>query len=140
MSEEPTESRPIPLIGDISLQYGQVIEHALDAGFLPQTIAGLDGAYQQRLSRGSHHIRLIGYLFGVEAKDQLKTLQEAAAAGETLTFSADIAVAPGTAAGCHYPVQGARRSGFAEPLPVRNSHCGITAATASGPGKRLRWT
>ena len=93
MSEEPTESRPIPLIGDISLQYGQVIEHALDAGFLPQAIAGLDGAYQQRLSRGSHQIRLIGYLFGAEAKDQLKALQEAAAGGETLTFSADIAAA-----------------------------------------------
>ena len=93
MSTEPTESRAIPLLGDISLAYGQVIEHALDAGFVAMPVAGLEGSYMQRLRRGSHQIRLVGVLFGPEAKDQLKTLQEAASTGEALTFAADISEA-----------------------------------------------
>lgn len=84
------ESRPIPLLGDVSLAYGQRVEHALDAGFVGLPVAGLEGALQQRLARGSHRIRLEGLLVGEEALDALETLQQAAADGEELTFSADI--------------------------------------------------
>jgi len=84
------ESRPIPLLGDIPLEYGQAIEHALDAGFVSLPIVGLEGELQQRLSRRSHRIRISGYLVGEDAAEKLKTLQQAAAKGEALTFSADI--------------------------------------------------
>jgi len=88
-----SESRPIPLLGDISLEYGQMIEHTLDGGFVPVRIAGLDGELQQRLSRRGHRIRLQGYLIGEDAAGQLETLQKAAAAGEELTFASDITTA-----------------------------------------------
>ncbi len=84
------ETRPIPLLGDISLDFGQVIEHSVDAGFVSLGVPGLAGEVQQRSARRSHRVKLEGYLHGEEARDQLGTLQEAAAAGEELTFSADI--------------------------------------------------
>lgn len=82
--------RPIPLLGDISLEFVQRIEHALAGGFAPTRIAGLPGELQQRVSRPSHRIRIAGLLSGAEAADQLKTLQEAAQSGEELSFAADI--------------------------------------------------
>lgn len=88
-----SESRPIPLLGDISLEYGQVIEHALDGGFVPVRIAGLDGELQQRLSRRGHRVRIQGYLIGEDAATQLETMQKAAAAGEELTFASNITTA-----------------------------------------------
>ncbi len=88
-----SESRPIPLLGDISLEYGQSIEHSIESGFVPVRIAGLDGELQQRLSRRGHRIRIGGYLIGEEAAAQLETLQKAATAGEELTFASDITTA-----------------------------------------------
>lgn len=82
--------RPIPLLGDISLEYVQRIEHALDAGFAATPIAGLDGELQQRLGRRSHVVRIAGLLLGDGARDALGTLQTAARSGEELTFAADI--------------------------------------------------
>ncbi|HXG24676.1 MAG TPA: hypothetical protein VNJ09_08995 [Chthonomonadales bacterium] len=82
--------RPIPLLGDISLEFVQRIEHTLESGFAPTRIAGLPGELQQRTGRSSHRIRIAGLLIGAEAADRLKTLQEAAQGGEELSFAADI--------------------------------------------------
>ena len=82
-----------PLLGDLSLEYVHRIEHALDGGFVGTRIAGLPGEVQQRAARGSHQIFLCGVLFGEEARDELDTLQRAAAVGEELTFVADITTA-----------------------------------------------
>jgi len=83
-------SRPIPLLGDISLEYVQQIEHSLDAGFVSTRIPGLEGELQQRYGRPSHHVRIAGLLVGDSARDNLGTLQKAAQTGEELTFAADI--------------------------------------------------
>jgi hypothetical protein len=83
-------TRPIPLLGDISLQYVQHIEHSLDAGFASSRIAGLEGELQQRSGRPSHYIYIEGVLIGETTRDDLGTLQTAAQTGEELTFAADI--------------------------------------------------
>src|SRR5829696_6227414 len=83
-------SRPIPLLGDISLEYVQRIEHSIDAGFAPLRIAGLDGELQQRSGRPSHRITIEGVLIGDGAREALGTLQTASHTGEELTFAADI--------------------------------------------------
>jgi hypothetical protein len=82
--------RPVPLLGGISLEMVQRIEHSLDGGFADTQIAGLDGELQQRTSRRSHRIVIRGVLSGDAAADELKELQEAAAAGAELDFSSDI--------------------------------------------------
>lgn len=87
------QTRPIPLLGDISLAYVQRIEHELDSGFVPLRIAGLAGELLQRSGRASHRIRVAGELFGETAADDLAKLQAAAAAGEELTFASDITTA-----------------------------------------------
>src|ERR1051325_8866441 len=86
-------TRPVPLLGDISLQYVQRLEHSMDAGFSPLRIVGLDGELQQRSSRGSHHVRISGLLIGESAKDDLGKLQAAAQKGDEMTFAADITTA-----------------------------------------------
>lgn len=83
-------TRPIPLLGDISLQYVQHIEHSLETGFVSSRIAGLEGELQQRSGRPSHKVRIEGVLLGETARDDLGTLQAAAQTGEELTFAADI--------------------------------------------------
>ena len=86
-------ARPIPLLGDVPLEFVQSIEHVLDAGFVSTPIAGLEGELQQRASRGSHRIAIDGVLFGDAAADALGTLQAAAAGGEEIAFAADVAAA-----------------------------------------------
>lgn len=83
-------SRSIPLLGGISLELVQRIEHSLDGGFAPTPVAGLAGDLQQRSNRRSHRIDIAGVLFGEKALDELKKLQDAASAGAELDFSADI--------------------------------------------------
>ena len=83
-------TRPIPLLGDISLSYVQQMEQSLDAGFTGIRIAGLDGEVQQRSGRPSHHVRIAGLLIGASAKDDLGKLQKATQTGDELAFSADI--------------------------------------------------
>jgi hypothetical protein len=83
----------VPLLGDMQLDVVQSIEHVLDAGFVGARVAGLDGEVQQRSGRPSHRIRIRGELFGPEVPDRLTKLQQAAAAGEELTFAADITTA-----------------------------------------------
>jgi hypothetical protein len=83
----------IPLLGDISLEFVQRMEHALDGGFVATRIAGLRGELQQRSGRPSHRIRIAGILFGEQTADALAKLQTAAATGAELTFAADISSA-----------------------------------------------
>lgn len=85
--------RAVPLLGDISLELVQRVEHHVDAGFTSTAISGLDGELQQRTGRGSHRIVITGVLAGPDAATQLETLQQAAAAGEELNFAADIVTA-----------------------------------------------
>ena len=82
--------RPIPQIGDVTLDAVQVVEHELDAGFSALSVPGLPGEVQQRGARRSHRVRVSGLAFGDTAGDSLSKLQTAAAAGEELTFAADI--------------------------------------------------
>ncbi|HLF78911.1 MAG TPA: hypothetical protein VJB57_15640 [Dehalococcoidia bacterium] len=83
----------VPLLGDISLQYVQQIEHTLEGGFVSTPIAGLPGDLQQRTGRPSHRIQISGVLFGAKAAEELGKLQDAAAAGKELTFASDITTA-----------------------------------------------
>lgn len=83
-------TQAIPLLGDLSLTYAQIITHQLDGGFSAITVAGLDGQVQQRIARPSHLFQIEGLMMGEKAADHLKSLQEKTAAGEELTFSADI--------------------------------------------------
>jgi HAMP domain-containing protein len=80
----------VPLLGDLSLEYVQQIEHWHDSGFVATRIAGLAGELQQNAGRLSHRIRIQGILFGDTAADALKSMQQAALDGAELTFSADI--------------------------------------------------
>jgi hypothetical protein len=82
--------RPVPLLGDISLELAQRIEHSLEGGFASTRIAGLPGELQQRSGRPSHRIRMTGFLHGDAVADQIQKLQEAAQSGGELTFAADI--------------------------------------------------
>lgn len=82
--------RAVPLLGDTELDLVQCIEHVLDAGFVGARVAGLEGEVQQRSGRPSHRIRLRGELIGADVAERLGALQRAAAAGEELSFAADI--------------------------------------------------
>lgn len=84
---------PIPLLGDIALGAVQRIDHGLSAGFERVGIPGLDGDVLQRAGRGSHTLSIQGVLSGDSALDDLEALQKLAAAGEEVTFSADITTA-----------------------------------------------
>jgi hypothetical protein len=88
-----SDGRSTPLLGDIPLEAVQSVEHALDGGFVPLRVAGLAGELQQRLARPSHRIHLSGILIGDDARQQIGRLQSAAAAGDELTFAADIVTA-----------------------------------------------
>ncbi|MGB5156372.1 hypothetical protein [Desulfobacterium sp. N47] len=92
MSNEDS-SRPVPLLGDISLEYISSIKHSIEGGFISARIPGLDGEVHQRNGRPSHRIFIEGVLFGEEVSENLETLQTAAQTGEELTFSADITTA-----------------------------------------------
>jgi hypothetical protein len=80
----------MPLLGDISLEFIQRIEHSFEAGWAATRIAGLSGELQQRSGRPSHRVRVEGLLMGEGARAALGTLQNAAQTGEELTFAADI--------------------------------------------------
>jgi len=86
-------ARPIPLLGEISLNAVQRMEHTLEAGFVSTRIAGLPGELQQRSGRPSHHFAIAGLLAGERAAADLAALQAAAAAGSEVTFAANITTA-----------------------------------------------
>jgi len=110
-------TRPIPLLGDISLSYVQQIEHSLDGGFTGTRIAGLDGEVQQRSGRPSHRVRIAGLLVGDSAKDDLGKLQKATQNGDELTFSADITSALRRLSSATSKLKSKRASPTVSPIP-----------------------
>jgi hypothetical protein len=83
----------VPLLGDLPLMAVQHIEHVLDGGHVGIPVIGLAGDVQQRTSRRSHRIRMRTELVGPQARAELERLQTAAAAGDEVTFAADITTA-----------------------------------------------
>jgi hypothetical protein len=83
----------VPLIDDLELTAVQWIRQESSQGFAAQQVAGLDGTVHQKLGRRSHRVALAGVLVGETAADDLKSLQEKAAAGDEVVFTADISTA-----------------------------------------------
>lgn len=84
---------PVPVLDDVALTMVQDLDHHLDAGFVATAVVGLDGDVQQRTNRRSHQVRIRGVLAGSDAeqvKADVEKLQEKAAAGAEITFTADI--------------------------------------------------
>jgi hypothetical protein len=81
------------MIDDIELKAVQYIRQETEQDFVKQKIAGLDGTLHQRLGRKSHRVVLSGLLLPATAADDLEKLQEKTAAGEEVTFTADITTA-----------------------------------------------
>jgi hypothetical protein len=88
-----TVPRSVPLLGDISLEFIQRMEHSLDGILAATRVSGLNGELQQHSGRPSHRILIRGVLYGEDAADTLSKLQSAAQTGNELTFSADITTA-----------------------------------------------
>jgi phage protein U len=84
---------PVPMIDDVELKAVQAIRQESDQEFVRQRVAGLDGTLHQKLGRGSHRVVLAGVLLPDTADDDLKKLQQKAASGEEVTFTADITTA-----------------------------------------------
>jgi phage protein U len=84
---------PKPMVDDVELAAVQVIRQESDQDFVRQRIAGLDGTLHQKLGRGSHRVWLSGVLLPGTAADDLKKLQQKAASGDEVTFTADITTA-----------------------------------------------
>jgi hypothetical protein len=82
----------VPVIDDVALTFVQEMEHHLDAGFVSTPVLGLDGDVQQRSNRRSHRMRIAGLLVGPEeqVKTDLEKLQQKAADGAEVIFTADI--------------------------------------------------
>ena len=84
---------PSPMIDDIELQAVQWIRQEIDQDFVRHKIAGLPGTLHQKLGRRSHRVLLAGLLLPATAADDLQKLQTKAAAGDEITFTADIVTA-----------------------------------------------
>jgi len=84
---------PVPMIDDLELKAVQCIRQESDQEFVEQKIAGLDGTLHQKLGRGSHRVFISGVLLPATAESDLRKLQTMAAAGEEVTFTADITTA-----------------------------------------------
>jgi hypothetical protein len=82
-----------PMIDDIELKALQVIRQETEQDYLRQRIVGLDGTLHQRLGRRSHRVTMAGFLLADTAADDLAKLQKKAAAGDEVTFTADITTA-----------------------------------------------
>ncbi len=83
-------TRPIPMLDDVSLDAVSRAYHAAHQRIASVPVVGLAGDVQQRLGRASHVIELDGVLLGENARENLEKLQGKAAAGEEVTFTADI--------------------------------------------------
>ena len=84
---------PTPMIDDIELKAVQHIRQETDQDYVQQRVAGLDGTLHQKLGRRSHRVSLSGCLLAATSTDDLKKLQEKAASGDEVTFTADITTA-----------------------------------------------
>jgi hypothetical protein len=83
-------TRPIPMIDDLALDYVTWARQRTLQRTLSMPVPGLDGDVQQGLGRASHEIEIAGVLLGEAVADRLSELQEKAASGEEVPFTADI--------------------------------------------------
>jgi len=83
----------VPMLGDLALEHVTRVETRLAQRLAAVPVVGLAGDAQQNLGRASHVIALSGLIIGEDAADKLGTLQEKAASGEELDFTADISTA-----------------------------------------------
>lgn len=81
------------MLGDLALEHVTWAETRLTQRLAAVPVVGLAGDAQQNLGRASHVIGLAGVIVGEDAADKLSTLQEKAASGEELDFTADITTA-----------------------------------------------
>jgi hypothetical protein len=81
---------PAPMIDDLELRAVQLIRHEIEQDYARHRVAGLAGTLHQKLGRRSHRVFLAGFLLPESAADDLKTLQDKAAAGDEVSFVADI--------------------------------------------------
>jgi len=82
-----------PMLDGIELKAVQVIRQEIEQDYRRHRIAGLDGTLHQHIGRRSHRVTLAGLLLTATAADDLAALQNKAAAGDEVTFTADIATA-----------------------------------------------
>jgi len=78
------------MIDDLALDYVTSARQRTLQRTLSMPVPGLDGDVQQGLGRASHEIEIAGVLVGEEVSDRLSELQEKAASGEEVPFTADI--------------------------------------------------
>ncbi|MEA2933137.1 MAG: hypothetical protein QOI56_1922 [Actinomycetota bacterium] len=81
------------MIDDLELVAVQWVRQQTEQGFARSRVAGLDGVLHQKVGRASHTVVLSGMLLPATATDDLKALQDKAAAGAEVTFTADITTA-----------------------------------------------
>jgi phage protein U len=81
------------MIDDIELKAVQWVRQETNQDFVRQKVAGLQGTLHQKLGRVSHRVVLSGVLLPETATDDLKKLQEKAASGDEVAFTADITTA-----------------------------------------------
>ncbi len=82
-----------PMVDDLQLAAVQWLRQEIDQGYAEQRVAGLDGAVHQKVGRRSHRVVVSGLLLPETAPDDLAALQEKAAGGAEVTFTADIVTA-----------------------------------------------
>lgn len=82
-----------PMLDGVALKAVQVIRQEIEQDYRRRRIAGLDGTLHQHIGRRSHRITIAGLLLSDTAADDLAALQKKAAAGDEVTFTADIATA-----------------------------------------------
>lgn len=82
----------LPVIDDITLTMVQQISHDLDGGFVATPVVGLSGDVQQRTSRRSHRVNIVGVINGTPdtVAAEVEKLQQRASTGDEVTFTADI--------------------------------------------------
>jgi hypothetical protein len=83
----------MPMIDSVELKAVQQIRQETLQDFAQHRAIGLDGTLHQKIGRRSHRVWLWGYLLPATAADDLKALQEMAAKGAEVTFTADILTA-----------------------------------------------
>lgn len=81
------------MLDDLALEHVTWAQTRQSLRLLAVPVVGLAGDAQQNLGRASHEISLAGVLVGEEAATQLAALQEKAASGTEMDFTADIATA-----------------------------------------------
>ena len=81
------------MIDDLALTAVQEVRQESHQGFAAHRIAGLDGAVHQRIGRLSHRVELRGRLVPPTAAADLEALQQKAADGAEVSFTADITTA-----------------------------------------------